>query len=352
MSRLLEKKITLGRDAEGKRIRKSVYARTKAELERKVFEARQDYYAISKTPAADITLIAYARRWLSTTKGKLAINTRAMYEVVVERHLAPELSDLYFHEIRQTDLQELINKRWDHPATCGKIRITLKQIYDSAAEEDIQIPKGVNVGKLTMPPKRRSTRRALTPEEERAIFDADLEDKERAFLFILYYCGLRREEVLALQAHQIDFQRLFVRVDKSIVFDKNTAVLSRTKTQASVRDVPLPDAAVEFLNTYCADKTILFPMDRAADRYMSLSSFMRFWRGIQKRLSAVAPSAAELTPHYFRHNYATKLYYSGISPKKAAELLGHANTDMIMKIYAHLDEAQERTSEKLNMIFK
>ena len=35
----------------------------------------------------------------------------------------------------------------------------------------------------------------------------------------------------------------------------------------------------------------------------------------------------------------------------AAKLLGHANTDMIVKIYAHLDEEKENAAEKLNAVF-
>ena len=84
---------------------------------------------------------------------------------------------------------------------------------------------------------------------------------------------------------------------------------------------------------------------------MSHTAFEYFWNRIRRKLSTIAPEAEELTPHYFRHNYATMLYYSNISPKKAAALLGHANTKMIMEIYAHLDEEKENASEKLNAIF-
>lgn len=45
-----------------------------------------------------------------------------------------------------------------------------------------------------------------------------------------------------------------------------------------------------------------------------------------------------LTAHIFRHNYATMLYYSGISMKKAAQLMGHSDTKIIMEVYAHLDD--------------
>ena len=60
----------------------------------------------------------------------------------------------------------------------------------------------------------------------------------------------------------------------------------------------------------------------------------------------------DLTVHIFRHNYATMLYYSGISLKKAAALMGHADTKMIMEVYSHLNEQKEQTETKLNSFIK
>ena len=42
------------------------------------------------------------------------------------------------------------------------------------------------------------------------------------------------------------------------------------------------------------------------------------------------------------------LYYSGISLKKAAQLMGHSNTKMIMEVYSHLDDEKENAAEKIN----
>ena len=55
-----------------------------------------------------------------------------------------------------------------------------------------------------------------------------------------------------------------------------------------------------------------------------------------------------LTGHIFRHNYATMLYYSGISEIKAVELMGHADGKMIREIYAHLQEERENTVDRLD----
>jgi integrase len=87
------------------------------------------------------------------------------------------------------------------------------------------------------------------------------------------------------------------------------------------------------------------PTDK--NKWMSKSSYVRFWNGIIK-----AMGAEDLTAHIFRHNYATMLYYSNVSIKMAAKLMGHNSINMIMEIYAHLDEMQERTAEKLNDVFK
>ncbi len=55
-----------------------------------------------------------------------------------------------------------------------------------------------------------------------------------------------------------------------------------------------------------------------------------------------------LTAHIFRHNYCTMLYYSGISQKKAVELMGHSDLKMIIEVYAHLDEEKEAVQAKLD----
>ena len=54
----------------------------------------------------------------------------------------------------------------------------------------------------------------------------------------------------------------------------------------------------------------------------------------------------------FRHDFCTKLYYSEISRKKAVEIMGHASYQMIEKVYAALDEKQEKSSEKIDAMFK
>lgn len=345
-----EKKVTLGRDENGIPVRKSITGRTISELNERIEQAKQIWQQMN-SGIESILFKTYARRWMESAKAVRSLNTRQMYANVIEKHLIPEIGDYYFDEISLSDLQSIINKRADKYETCNKIRLTIRQIYAAAADEGIKFD--VKPKNLVLPPKPQNEKRALTEEEKKAIFNADFTDEQAAFVHLLYYTGLRREEALALTAADLDFEKKTVAVRKALIFDQNAPILKETtKSSSSTRNVQIPSEFVQELASYAEGRNILFPAPRfKRDEYMSLSSYVKFWQGIIKKMLPLAPSAAELTAHIFRHNYATMLYYSNISIKKAAQLLGHSGTQMIMQIYAHLDDEQEQTAEKIDLIF-
>lgn len=348
----IEKKITLGRDAEGKLIRRNVRGKTKAEVERKAFEMRQKWLEKSDEPDNRMTFLTYARHWFKTAKALKSENTKAMYENVIEKHLT-DFKDQFFDEISLSDFQIFINKRADRPETCKKIRLTLKQIC-AAAMLDGVIKKPIPIERLSIPVKQEpSEKRALTPREENAVMKANFNPMQKAFVYTLYYTGMRREEALALTPAAINLDGHCVTVSQTLIFDKGVPVIRKcAKNAYSLRTIPLPDAAYDCIKEYLRDcGEYLFPMPSNKAKLMSHSSYVKFWAGIQRVLLPLVPTATELTAHIFRHNYATKLFYSGITPKKAAKLMGHANTTMIMKVYAHLDESRELSAEKLNKVF-
>ena len=345
-----EKKISLGRDHDGKLIRRSVYANSKADLEKKVFAARQQFLQENAALSDDMAFGTFARQWLDTEKQHAAINTRAMYSNVIEKHLNPFLSDLYFSEISQADLQSVINDNFEKPETCNKIKLTLRQLYAAAADADLEVRRGVNIKKLVIPKKDKTEKRALTDREKAALFSVDLTERERIFVLLLYYCGLRREECLALDFSHLDFRQKLVHVRQALVFDGNAPKIERTKNIHSVRAVNIPAPFLPVLKAYAKDKSgLLFCMSNGSP--ITKSSFRRMWDKIKAAMIQETPDAETLTPHIFRHNYATQLYYSEISIKKAAQLMGHSDTAMITRVYAHLDETKENAAEKLDAVF-
>ena len=346
-----EKKVMLGRAPDGTPIRKSITGRTIAELNQRIEDAKQKWMEMN-TVTDGVLFSTYANRWLTNAKAVRSINTKRMYRETLDRHIIPEIGNLYFQEISLADLQKIINDRADKYETCNKIRLTLRQIYDSAIDEELV--KGINTKKLILPPKPQKEKRALTKAETETVLTANLPDEQRIFVRTLYYTGMRREETLALEVSDIDFENNQIRINKVIVFDDNTPVLKPSaKSSAGNRKIPIPSEFVPELKEYVSkcDK-ILFPQQRNPKQYHSKTSYNKFWRGIVSALGEITPSASTLTAHIFRHNYATLLYYSNISLKMAAKLLGQEGTQMIMEVYAHLDDEKEKTAEKLDNMFK
>ena len=353
---LYEKKITLGRDPSGKPVRKSIYAKTKAELEEKVFRARQEWLAQAPVfvPSDEISLISFCRRWAVREKAGSGINTKRIYQYYsncVEKYFGYTL----LSDVTQEDLRDFLTRYYDRPNAVKKLRNFLKMIVESAEEEEL-IPAGkLTPLKIPVPTmKRASKKRALTEEEKRAIFTADLTDRERAFVLMLYFTGLRKEEALALTPEAIDLKKKTVTVSQVRVTDFSGAghIVPTAKNATSLRSVPLPDKYINLCGDYLKGCTgLLWARKDPPFDVMGNGAFGGFWKRIIKKLSAVCPSCSELTPHMFRHNYATMLYYSNISLKMAAKLLGHSNVEMIMKVYAHLDEQKENAAEKLNAVF-
>lgn len=360
-----ETKIDLGYDDSGRRIRKSVSAKTSAELERKVEELRVQIRAGQYVKDSEMTMYEYADMWLNTYKAIKSINTQAMYRNIIEAHIKESIGMMKIKNIKSSDIQVMINERSDRPRICQQIMLTLKQIYKSINKDQLLpshtcdfILDGISVPKYVAKEKR-----ALTDKEKEALIKADFTLREKAFVMILFYFGLRREEALALMKNDFDMKKQTLHVQRALVYDKNTPVLKdSTKSFAGNRVIDIPTAIYPFLRDYLSSLDTLYLFTNKSGSLVSQSGYTKMWKSILKKMNDAVRSPAEakmridpiegLTAHIFRHNYCTMLYYSGLSLKKTVQLMGHSDTQMIMKVYAHLDDAKENTKDKINANIK
>jgi site-specific recombinase XerD len=62
--------------------------------------------------------------------------------------------------------------------------------------------------------------------------------------------------------------------------------------------------------------------------------------------------SSDVTPHIFRHTYATRLFHNGVDIKTAQYLLGHSSIQVTLGIYTHLEKENiEKFSEIVNNIY-
>ncbi|SHI44867.1 tyrosine-type recombinase/integrase [Parasporobacterium paucivorans] len=341
-------------DDNGRAISIPLYAASSAKLEKLIIDTKVDLKNGTYKKPDEVTVESYAEKWLKTYKSNKSTNTKQMYAWIVKGHIIPKIGTKRLVDVTHSDIQWIINDMGSKRRTCEQIMLTLRQIIKAAIRDDII--KKSPCEDIELPAKTKSEKRALTDKEVEAMKKCDFTEKESAFVGLLYYFGLRREEVIALMRNDFDFEKKTLTISRAIVFDVNKAVVKDTKSQAGKRELVIPDAFLSEIQSYISTIDGLYLFTKSDGGLISKVAFRLLFDAIRNKINAKMGGnekikATDLTAYTFRHNYCTLLYYSGISTKKAAELMGHKDIQMIMRIYAHLDEQKEKTEEKINTMF-
>lgn len=318
------------------------------DLEEKVSELKSQIKQRQFIRKADVSFYEYAKAWKLAYKSNLELNTQNMYSNIIEKHLAGIFCNI--SEVNRAHYLTLINST-PGVRTQQQLSMVFKQIVKSAIRDRLLPADAYDEIFLdTVKIKYKSPeKRALAEHEKEALIAADLDPTEKAFVFILYGCGLRRGEAIALTIFDISLVRRELTVNKAVAFDVNTPVLKDTKNGVH-RTVPIPDAIYPVIQDYVKQlrTTYLFHMKDGG--IITKSSLDKMWqRIIRKMQDTTATPIDNLTPHIFRHNYCANLCYQipKISIGKIAELLGD-NPKMVVEVYNHEIAAKEKPAETIS----
>ena len=172
----------------------------------------------------------------------------------------------------------------------------------------------------------------LTVEEiERLISSIDMSRKEgvrnKAMLEVLYSCGLRVSELTSLKISRVDLIDGLIRV----VGKGNKERVIPIGNQAC-------DAIDDYLSHYRADITPSYGYEDflfMGKKGVELTRQMVFT--LIKRSAIAAGINKKVSPHTFRHSFATHLIEAGADLRAVQEMLGHAQITTT-EIYTHLDK--------------
>lgn len=199
--------------------------------------------------------------------------------------------------------------------------LLLEEIIDSSPAELIESPKSSRPLPDTL----------STEEIDRLI--GSIEDnttkglRDRAILEVLYSCGLRVSELCDLKLGDLFFGEGYIRVigkgDKQRLVPMSSIARSRIQLYMDVRSKERRKEEILFLN----------------NRGKKLTRVMIFT--IIKQAAQRAGIDKKISPHTFRHSFATHLLEGGANIRQVQELLGHENI-LTTEIYTHLDDSHLR----------
>lgn len=341
--------VTVGYDENGKRKQVKIYGKTKAELElnraKVLIDVDHRTYISDKT----VTFGEFGQKWLK--KKTIEITDNSMYEQVLRLHTTG-INDLPLIEITQDDCQELINQMLDHPRTCQKIKLTLNQVFRNAIQSNLLYKnpaEGISI------PKYKSTPRRPLAASEKTVLDAvTFTPRERMYIILIQFYGLRKQEVLALEKSDFDFTRLIITIRHAVKFIRNQPTIKDTKNEDIRTLYMLPDHVHEFMAFIlsCDDSDPHIFRNLSKGGWLSHQSFRRMFDSILSKMERKADSMGlqlpdDLSSHIFRHGFATDLYYAGVGLKDAQYLLGHRTASVTLNIYTHLDQEKTDVRDKL-----
>lgn len=347
-------------NTKGKPIYKKICGRTVAEVDEKV---RQFHVELAKGIVTDkkMKVGEWADIYYDTYVTPLRPNTRTNYKNSIEKHIKPAIGNMRMVDVKQHHLQKLLNdvagstygtkNKPYSEKTVKEIRSTLYAMFNHAVLEDI-IPKNP-AAKLKSSGKAPVIREALTKEQQEIALAAAPNVRIGDIILIMYYCGLRRGEVLALTVDDIQDGWIVINKQVSYPTDPVTgrgkhAMLGLPKTNAGVRKVPIPYPLIPVLKqcvkrAKAENRTILFP--GSDNGYLSASSIKRGWEAFENYCNKISDGAfGHVVEHQLRHTYCTCLFEMGVDMKTASKYAGHDDIETTLKIYTHLREEQERQS--------
>ena len=189
----------------------------------------------------------------------------------------------------------------------------------------------VNPADTIDPPKiSRHIPVVLSVEEiDRIMNSVDLSEPEgqrnRAILEVLYSCGLRVSELISLRISDLFFDESFIRV------------IGKGDKQ---RLVPIGEPAMQAVKLYLSQSRRAYVSKKAEDilflnrRGGKLSRQMIFL--MIKSQCEKAGITKEISPHTFRHSFATHLVENGADLRAVQQMLGHESI-ITTEIYTHID---------------
>lgn len=342
-------KITVGYDDSGKELKKDVYGRTVQEFEQNIAEIKASVSTGTYADDNHLTVGQWGEQWLSIYKKEVSYSTFHGYKNIIDNHLTP-IYDIRLKSLRKSDVQHCINLAAGHYDIQRRIKLTLNQMLEAAIDDNL-VYKNVCRG-TTLPRKPKTQTRALTQAEKSILPLCNFTPEEKCFVWLLWYTGMRPEEVRALTRNDIDLATNIITVSKAISFEANQPILGPPKTDAGYRTIDILSPLHPILSDYLAKLDTLYLFTKKDGSYHTKTTYRRFWGRIFTKINTQMGGndtikATDLYPYVFRHEYATMLYYSGIDIKEAARLMGHNDTKTIIEIYAELDSKKSASSSKL-----
>ena len=352
--------------------RHSISAVTLEELREKELDVLRDVLDGVKADKNNLTINDLYNSWVQLKRG-LKDNTFSNYKYMYTMFVEPDFGKRKIVDLKRSDIRSFYNyladERHVQINTIDCIHTVLHQVLELGVEDDYlrYNPSDNALKELKKARNFESTkRRALTvPEQE--LFEAYLSKQGQyhrwyPIFIIMLWTGMRVGEVTGLRWCDIDLEDDTISVNHTLVYydkrndERCTFAINTPKTAAGERIIPmLPKVKEAFLMEKQYQEECGLESRAVVDGYRDFIFINRFGNvqhqgTLNKALSRIVRDCnfeildkphkkdtvilPKFSNHSLRHTFTTRMCEAGVNLKVMQEILGHADAETTMDIYA------------------
>ena len=339
----IEYQITIGKDRDGKRIRKSFYGKSEREVKIKAKEWFKNN-DINQTLSKTISFSEWADRWLEVYKKNTvrAYTYENTYRRRVEKYLKPYFSQRPLDAITQIDIQAFFNSQQQLSMALQKtLKVILHDMFNRAVDNDFCQKNPVSNIKLQST-HQKVEKRVLNETQQLKAIQWSIQNKRFDILTVLK-TGIRRGELLGLRWEDVDLEHQIITISQSISppVAKGKDIDYKLKSESSHRSIPIDEELTNCLKQIQQKSGLVFGCDNANV----------YGKHIKKVLEQMANDCniPYLTLHELRHTMGTVLREKGVDLYSISKVLGHSGVDVTASIYVHNDIEVLRKALKMTV---
>ena len=302
-------------------------------------------------PAA-ATLRAHIDAYAPTLKP----GTRVLYEGLLENHLAPFLGGRDLRELKESDLLAFVREKTAKglsPKTIKNGLSLLRRVCSVLVRDGSLVANpATNIGELMRQVSRASAAEtgeadAWTRPEVQALLAAARAHEPRfaPLLALLFATGMRKGEALGLEWRDVDFDGRRLTIRRS----RGQHGVSTPKS-GRARRIPMTEAvAIELFDLLGLRRqetlsrgwreTPATVFVSEAGKPLDARNTQRVWERVRRRAQKEGVRPFKL--HATRHTWATMALQSGKSVRWVADVLGHSDPALTLRVYAHAMREEE-----------
>lgn len=303
-----------------------------------------------KRADVDMTFENFVKLYEQDIRPKIKENTWLTKESVIQSKILPYFAKRKLSDITAKDIIDWQNEIRSHKDEKGKayspcylktVHNQMSAIFNHAVKYyDLNLNPAAKAGNMGSEYYREML---FWVKEEYLKFADVMMDKPLSYYAfeILYWCGIREGELLALTPEDFDFEKCTLRINKSYQRLKGRDVVTTPKTPKSNRTIDIPRFLCDEIQDYIKMIYGIKPTDR-------MFPVSKHYLHREMDRGSKAAGVKRIRIHDIRHSHVSYLIDQGFSVLAIAQRLGHESIDITYR-YAHLfPSVQKEMASKMD----